>query len=103
MTTNVTLDNIYVPSGDVVAREIEGEILIVPLVAGVGDLEDELYSLNETGKAIWDRLDGQRSLRAVGEELSAEYQAPAAEIEADVLGLVRELVGRKILTRKGEG
>jgi hypothetical protein len=103
MTTNVTLDNIYVPSGDVVAREIEGEILIVPLVAGVGDLEDELYSFNETGKAIWDRLDGQRSLRAVGEELSAEYQAPAAEIEADVLGLVRELVGRKILTRKGEG
>jgi hypothetical protein len=103
MTTNVTLDNIYVPSGDVVAREIEGEILIVPLVAGVGDLEDELYSLNETGKAIWDRLDGQRSLRAVGEELSAEYQAPAAEIEADVLGLVRELVGRKILTRKDEG
>ena len=49
-------DAVYAVSDDVVAREIEGEIIIVPLVAGIGDLEDELFTLNETGKAIWDRL-----------------------------------------------
>ena len=37
------------PSEDVVAREIEGEFIIVPLAAGIGDMEDELYSLNESG------------------------------------------------------
>ena len=46
------LDAVYTPSEDIVAREIEGEIIIVPLVAGIGDMEDELYTLNDTGKAI---------------------------------------------------
>ena len=97
MEANVTLDATYAPSEDVVAREIEGEIIIVPLVAGIGDMEDELYTLNETGKDIWDRLDGQRSLRAVVKDLSAEYEAPPGEIQADVLGLVGELVSRRML------
>jgi len=55
-------DAVYVPSDDVVAREIEGELIIIPLVAGIGDMEDELYTLNDTGKAIWNLLDGQATL-----------------------------------------
>ncbi|MBU4232782.1 MAG: PqqD family protein [Proteobacteria bacterium] len=90
-------DAVYTVSEDVVAREIEGEIIIVPLMAGIGDLEDELYTLNETGKAIWNKLDGRRSLNDVIAELAAEYQAPSGEIERDVLGLVQELVQRRIL------
>ena len=58
----IALEDVYTPSGDVVAREIEGEIIIVPLVAGSGDMEDELFTLNDAGKAIWDQLDGRRSL-----------------------------------------
>jgi hypothetical protein len=93
----VNLDQVYTVSDDVVAREIEGEIIIVPLVAGIGDLEDELFTLNETGKAIWDKLDGQRSLNDISAALAAEYQAAPSEIEADVLGLVAELVRRRML------
>jgi hypothetical protein len=85
------------PSEDVVARNIEGELIIVPLVAGIGDLEDELFTLNETGKAIWERLDGRKKLMDVLAELSAEFEAPVGEIEKDLVGLVAELVRRKIL------
>jgi hypothetical protein len=93
------LDATYVPSEDVVAREIEGDIIIVPLAAGVGDMEDTLYTLNETGRAIWDLLDGKRNLKAVVEALSAEYEAPPGELERDVRGLVAELVRRRMLVR----
>jgi hypothetical protein len=93
----VSLDGLYRPSEDIVARNIEGELIIVPLVSGIGDLEDELYTLNETGKAIWDRLDGKKKLREVLRELLAEFEAPEGEIEQDLLGLVGELVRRKIL------
>jgi hypothetical protein len=91
------LDAKCAPSEDVVAREIEGELIIVPLVAGIGDMEDELYTLNETGKAIWARLDGQRTLRAVAAELTTEFSAPPGEIEKDVLGLMTELMRRKMV------
>ncbi|MGA8572981.1 MAG: PqqD family protein [Desulfobaccales bacterium] len=93
----INLDVVCAPSEDVVAREIEGEIVIVPLVAGIGDLEDELFTLNETGKAIWDKLDGRRSLKDVVAALSAEYQAESGKMETDVLGLVAELVRRGML------
>ncbi len=93
----VQSNRVYAPSEDVVAREIEGELIIVPLVAGIGDLEDELFTFNETGKAIWDLLDGKRSLDEVVAALSEKYEAPPQEIEGDVLGLVEELVKRRIL------
>jgi hypothetical protein len=95
---SIALEDVYKPSDDIVAREIEGEIIIVPLVAGIGDMEDELFTLNETGKAIWDRLDGQTSLADVVTTLETEYEvAEDGAIERDVLGLVAELVTRRML------
>lgn len=38
-------------------RVIEGEIIIVPLVAGIGDMDNELFTLSDTRKAIRDKLD----------------------------------------------
>jgi hypothetical protein len=87
----------YRPSEDVVARDIEGELVLVPLTAGVGDLEDEIYTLNETGRAIWDRLDGRTPLATIATALATEFDAPAGEIERDVLGLVAELLRRGML------
>jgi hypothetical protein len=101
MDVEARLDAVYAPSEDIVARSIEGELIIVPLVAGIGDLEDELYSLNETGKAVWDRLDGKKKLKEVLAELSAEFDAPAGEIEKDLIGLVEELLRRRILVAVG--
>jgi len=97
MDVKARLDAVYAPSEDIVARSIEGELIIVPLVAGIGDLEDELYTLNETGKAVWDRLDGKKKLKEVLAEISAEFEAPAGEIEKDLIGLLEELVRRKIV------
>jgi hypothetical protein len=92
-----TPNTICCPSEDIVAREIEGEIVIVPLTAGIGDLEDELYTLNETGKAIWHRLDGKKSLKDVAVELASEFDAAGEEIEEDVVGLAAELVRREMV------
>ncbi len=97
MQIEVTADSVCDRSEDVVAREIQGELIIIPLTAGIGDMEDEFYSLNETGRAIWSRLDGVKTLRDISADLAAEYDAPAGEIERDVVGLVTELVRRGIL------
>jgi len=101
MNEKIDLDRVYGPSDDVVVREIEGEIVIVPLASGIGDMEDELFTLNETGRAIWDRIDGSRPLAAVIRELAADYDAPAGEIEDDVLGLLQELLVRRMIVEKG--
>ena len=92
-------DAVYGPSPDIVAREIEGELIIVPLVAGVGDMEDELYTLNETGRAIWERLDGSRTVGEIAADLARDYEAPPEVMEADVSGLLGELSKRKMVVK----
>jgi hypothetical protein len=100
MSEEIRLEAAYAPSEDVVARELEGEIVIIPLVSDIGDIEDELYTLNETGRAIWRRLDGRTSLRQVAADLAREFAATAGDIERDVLGLVGELAARRMVVAK---
>lgn len=96
---DLTLDMVCMPSDDIVAREIEGELIIIPLVSGIGDMDDELYTMNETGKAIWQKLDGQKTLKALADELLEEYEAPSGNIEQDVAGLISELMRRKMVVQ----
>lgn len=100
MDSSVKLDDIYIQSETIVARDIEGEIVIVPLVSGVGDLNDELFSLNATGKVIWERLDGKLCLADIIVELASEFDAPKKEIEENVLGFIAELKKRSIVIAK---
>lgn len=97
MDIKTSLDNIYMPSENVVAREIQGEFIIIPITSGVGDLEDEIFSLNLTGRAVWDMLDGKRSLKDVAGDLGLQFEGPLEEIERDVLGITQELLRRKML------
>jgi len=57
-----------------------------------------LFTLSGGGKAIWDQLDGQRSLVAVVAAPTPEYEeAEYGAGERDLLGLVAELVERRML------
>lgn len=80
-----------------VSREILGELMIVPLASGIGDMEDEIYTLNETGRCIWEQLDGTRSLGEITGALAENYDAPDGEIERDVEGIVTELFRRRMV------
>lgn len=97
MEKNAILDTIFIPSEDIVSRDIEGELVIVPLAAGIGDLEDELYTLNETGRIIWDKMNGENTIKNIIEDIKGEYKGEDSEIENDVVGLVEELLKRKII------
>lgn len=97
MQTKIDLKGVYKPSEDVVARDIQGDFIIVPITSGVGDLENGIFTLNETGRAIWERLDGKRNLKDVAAELASEFEAVNEEIEKDVLGLLEELIKKKMV------
>ena len=97
MDTKLTLDSVCNRSEDVVSRDVMGELIIVPIASGIGDMEDEIYTLNETGRAIWDQLDGRQTLRQIAEALAGLFDAPAGTIEKDVLGIITELCRRRMV------
>ena len=101
MNSEITPASVCAPSPDIVARDIEGDLVIIPVVAGVGDADDELYTLNETARAVWDRLDGRLTLAGVAAALAEEFDAADDELLSDVLGYAGELVRRGILVVRG--
>ncbi len=101
MTETIDMNAAYVPSEQIVAREIKGKIILVPITSGVGDMEDELFTLNKTGKAVWDALEEARSLKVVVRNLMERFDAPEDVIAADVAGLLGELLQRKMVVKVG--
>lgn len=77
--------------------------------ARVGD--DELVLLREGGEeylglegpalAVWDLLERPRSVAEIAAELAGRYDAPAGEIERDVLDFAAELVAERVLEKAG--
>ncbi|MFH1478498.1 MAG: PqqD family protein [Candidatus Omnitrophota bacterium] len=97
MKTALDIKKTYKISEAVVAREIQGEFIIIPITSGVGDMEDEIFTLNETGRAIWNELDGKSTLEEVIGRLAEKFEGGKDEIKEDVLGLTNELLKRKMV------
>jgi len=47
MKTEININKVYTLSENIVARDIQGELIIVPITSGIGDFEDEIFTLNE--------------------------------------------------------
>jgi hypothetical protein len=91
------LNSILCHSPDVISRELDGEFIIVRLSSIGENMEDELFSLNDTGKAIWDHVDGKKTVAELINDLSEEYEADPGKIQVDMLTLLDELVNKKLL------
>ena len=96
---SITLSDIFIPSDKVIARDIEGEIIIVPIEDGVADFNDALYSLNETGREIWEQLSRENTLEMICRKLSDEYQTSMETLRDDVLELAGKLFEMNIIKK----
>ena len=91
------LKKVYRQSDDIVAREIEGELILIPLSAGIGNMENEIYALDQTGKEIWQRINGKNTVSGIIVDLEKIYASSTGTIRRDVLGLIDELARRRII------
>jgi methyltransferase-like protein len=99
MAKKAALASVLKHSDDVVARDIHGEFIIIPITSGVGKADEEIYTLNKFGKAIWNKMDGKRSLKAISEQLVLKFEGRETVICKDVLGLADELLSRKMVVK----
>ena len=90
----------YEISTDVIFREIEGEAIILPFHSGVGDIENDMFTLNNTGKEVWKRLNGKNNLDNIIDEISREYNAPYNQIKDDIVSLMCILLEKKMIIKK---
>lgn len=97
MGSIVDINAIYQPSENVISKDIEGQFMIVPLISGVGNLNEEIFQLNTTGSAFWKKLDGKTSLGDIAVSLTMEFEAPYETIKRDIIRLVDQLIKKKFI------
>lgn len=99
MSIVLELTSVCFPSETVIAREVGGEMLLIPLTSGMVDGDDALYTLNPTARAIWNCLDGKNTLQDVTSILTQSFDSPISEIQEDVFGFVHEMIDRAMIVR----
>jgi len=91
-------ETIYRKNPDVVYRVIAGEAILVP-VSRDARAVGELFTLNEAGAFIWERLDGKRKLGEIREEILAGYEVSREEAGRDLRELIDSLSEIKAIRR----
>ena len=97
MQAKAKLDQVYTISEDLVARKVQGEFIIIPLSSGLSKTNEELFTLNHSGQAIWEKIDGKRTLSRIIEKLCREFSVSKLTMTKNVLGLMEELIKRKMV------
>ncbi len=92
----MNMDSVFKKSENVVFRKIGDEYVLVPLFASVADVES-IFNLNETGAAVWEKIDGRKNIRDIVAEMQTEYEAENLLIEKDVIAFVNEMITAKLL------
>ena len=86
----------YKRSASIVARDVAGEHLLVPVSGAVADMR-QLFSLNDSGQEIWDALADTATEDQLVEVLVRKYKADGAAVRRDVRELLGQLVERKLV------
>lgn len=84
--TKITSDTMVQHSDAFVTATVDDALVMMSMEKGA------YYGLDEIGSQIWTQLAEPTRVVALCEALAARYEAPAAQIEADVKAFLQELL-----------
>lgn len=84
----------WVINPDVACREIEGQLLLLT------PDDDVLYTLNGSGKRVWELFATGATPREIAATIAGTYGVPPADAERDVGVFFTELEGKGVVLRR---
>lgn len=85
-----------VKNNNFVTRKVGDEMVIVPLVNSVADMT-RVLTLNETGTAIMEALDGKTSLKEVTTKLLDQFDVKSTVLQNDLQHFITEAIDKQII------
>jgi hypothetical protein len=92
----ISVDVRFIRNHEVVARKIEGELIIVPVRRGVGDL-NSLYTLNPVGAVLWDFMNEGHTLGEMVKRVCEEFEVTAAQAQQDIEAFLDSLMQEQLI------
>jgi hypothetical protein len=91
---------VYRRDVNVIAREIAGETLLVPIRGNLAAMQ-RIYTLNNVGAFIWGYLDGVRSLAEARDSLLERFEVEREQVDRDVTEFIHEVREAGLIEEKG--
>ena len=88
---NVEISTIVARSAEVIASQIDGEIVIMNVALGSYTLLDDI------GSEVWDLLEKPSLVSGLCKELMERYDVKEDQCQRDLLGFLNELVAYNII------
>lgn len=82
---------IYSKHPDYVQRDVAGECILVPIRRTLTEA-NSIYVLNETGAALWNRIDGERTAQDILTDFCSEYEVTTDQLVKDFTSLLDDLL-----------
>ncbi len=82
---------IYTRHPDYVQRDVAGECILVPIRRTLTEA-NSIYVLNETGAALWNRIDGRRTAQDIVIDFCNEYEVATDQLAKDFTSLLDDLL-----------
>jgi Coenzyme PQQ synthesis protein D (PqqD) len=90
-------DNVrFIRNREVVSRQIEGELIIVPIRHGVGDM-NSLYTLNQVGTVLWDFMQEEHTVPEMMNRVCEEFEVTATQAQDDICEFLDSLLEEKLV------
>jgi hypothetical protein len=86
----------YRQNKEVVARQIEGETIIVPIRKGVGDM-NSVYTLNPVGTVLWHFMAESHSVPEMVQRICCEFEVSPEEAQGDIEGFINSLMEESLI------
>ena len=87
----MSLTAIYTKHPDYVQRDVAGECILVPIRRTLTEA-NSIYVLNDTGAALWNRIDGQRTAQDIMTDFCNEYEVATDQVAKDFTLLLDDLL-----------
>ena len=86
------MDNrrIFKKSDEVVTREIEGELILLPLYKSSKEM-NYIYTFNETAAALWGLIDGKMTLGEIKEDLKEKFAVEDEKLERQINEFINDI------------
>ena len=86
----------FIRNQEVVSRQIEGELVIVPIRRGVGDL-NSLYTLNSVGSILWDFMTEGHTVPEMVSRVCDEFEVSTKQAQDDIQEFLASLLEEKLI------
>lgn len=89
---------LYKRNPEFIYRRVSDELILVPIHKNMADME-AIFSLNEVGAFIWDKLEFPLSLEQIEKTLVGEFDAELRIIQSDIKQFLAEMVALGAVVR----